>query len=522
MLLYCSHLVVRDSESPTSLLSAVAEWLSHKSGTKLVGSDLVDGFAIRGRDGSSIDCARCDESGDASFGVQFRHPDRAIPAREWITDIGGRLDGDVWRCSVSLATFETSRYIPPVEQTTRPHVVRNILERCRIDSATVGATARALTLSDAEAFEYQVKDQERAFPLIVVSCDRSGNFLVDPRRLASLLTGIAEVVFIPVEVDTFRLEHLLTSSFSAYGGAISIIWHRDRPDAARIHTSKLIPERLLEMQSANRDLESELLAKICHRCNAGNARKAVTFETVRRATSQLRLRLAVSKGEPDKDLLALYEDADKQQRAQIESQKRDIDGLLNDLARSEDERDRLEQLVDALNQTIAASRLSERSAEGTGSGVTPTRVLELLCEKLTLLRCLDVIELAFPDRVVILQSARKSAEESGDFNNPQKALELMWRLCDGYWNAIVSGSDQDARAVFGNAYAANESETARNNKRARELRSFEYKGKQVEMMKHLKIGVKDSTAETWRLHFHWDAEETRIVIGHCGKHLDLG
>jgi hypothetical protein len=522
MLLYCSHLVVRDSEPPIALLSAVAEWLSRKSGTTLSAADLVDGFSFKGRDGCAIDCAMCDVPGETCFAIQFRHPDRDFPAREWIADIGGRLDGKVWRCSVSLATFETSRYIPPVEQTTRPQVVRNIIERCQVDSATIGSAARPLTISDAEAFEYQVKDPERSFPLVVISCDRAGKFLVDPHRLASLLTGIAEVVFIPRDVDTFRLEHLLTPSFSAYGGAVTIIWHRDRPGSSRIHSSKLIPERLLEMQSANLELESELLAKICHRSNAGNARTAVTLDSVRRMAAQARLRFALSKGEPDKDLLALYEDADKQQRAQIESQKRDIDGLLDELARSEEERERLEQHVDALNQAIAAGRLAERATEERVSGIPAAQVLELLCEKLSLEKCLHVIGLAFPDRLVILESARRSAEESADFNNPQKALELMWKLCDGYWSAIVSGSDQDARAVFGNSYAANESETARNNKRARELRTFEYRGKPVEMMKHLKIGVKDSTAETWRLHFHWDAEEKKIVIGHCGKHLDHG
>lgn len=522
MLLYCSQLVVRDSKSPTTILAAVAEWLSRKTGSVLAGADLIDGFSRRGNDGSAIACTICDAPGESCFAIQYRHPDRSFPAREWITDIGGRLDGVAWRCSISLATFETSRYIPPVEQTTRPQVVRNIVERCRIDSSTIGCSAQPLTISDAEAFEYQIKDPGRSYPLVVVSCDMSGKFLVDPNRLASLLTGIAEVVFVPKEVDTFHLEHLLTPAYSAYGGAVSIIWHQDRPGAARIHTSKLIPERLLEMKSANPDLESELLAKICHRCNASNSRTAVTFDSVRRMAAQTRLHLALSKGEPDKELLALYEDADKQQRAQIEAQKRDIDGLLDDLAKSEEERERLEAYAEALKQTIAAGRISERASDGSRPAIPAPRVLELLCGKLDLEKCLEVIELTFSDRVVILDSARRSAEESADFNNPQKALELMWKLCDGYWSAIVAGSDQDARAVFGNSYAANESETARNNKRARDLRCFEYKGKQVEMMKHLKIGVKESTAETWRLHFHWDAEDAKIVIGHCGKHLDHG
>ncbi|WP_279611117.1 hypothetical protein [Burkholderia gladioli] len=41
------------------------------------------------------------------------------------------------------------------------------------------------------------------------------------------------------------------------------------------------------------------------------------------------------------------------------------------------------------------------------------------------------------------------------------------------------------------------------------------------MEKHLKHGVKDSAAETLRVHFEWIASEQKIIIGHCGKHLDF-
>ena len=42
------------------------------------------------------------------------------------------------------------------------------------------------------------------------------------------------------------------------------------------------------------------------------------------------------------------------------------------------------------------------------------------------------------------------------------------------------------------------------------------------MLKHLKIGIKDSLSETLRVHFEWLADEKRIVIGHCGGHLPFG
>jgi hypothetical protein len=41
------------------------------------------------------------------------------------------------------------------------------------------------------------------------------------------------------------------------------------------------------------------------------------------------------------------------------------------------------------------------------------------------------------------------------------------------------------------------------------------------MEKHLKIGTADNAADTLRIHFDWVAEEARIVVGYCGKHLDF-
>ena len=74
--------------------------------------------------------------------------------------------------------------------------------------------------------------------------------------------------------------------------------------------------------------------------------------------------------------------------------------------------------------------------------------------------------------------------------------------------------------VFGNAFSPKESGTVEKNKRARALRTFTYQGKQREMMMHLKIGNKPSVAKTFRAHFEWDSESKKVVLGHCGTHLD--
>ena len=46
-------------------------------------------------------------------------------------------------------------------------------------------------------------------------------------------------------------------------------------------------------------------------------------------------------------------------------------------------------------------------------------------------------------------------------------------------------------------------------------------GHGILMERHLKHGVKDSLAEALGVHFDWVAKDRKIVIGHCGKHLDF-
>jgi hypothetical protein len=80
--------------------------------------------------------------------------------------------------------------------------------------------------------------------------------------------------------------------------------------------------------------------------------------------------------------------------------------------------------------------------------------------------------------------------------------------------------DSEARHHFRKSYAPREAETVTKNKKAKALRTFEYNGKSVEMWRHIRIGVKPSVSETLRVHFHWDVANKKIVIGHCGAHLD--
>ena len=139
----------------------------------------------------------------------------------------------------------------------------------------------------------------------------------------------------------------------------------------------------------------------------------------------------------------------------------------------------------------------------------------------TLEQSLTIISTFFPDRIVVLDSAYESAQDSREFIYGKRAFDLLWSFANEYWSALANGQgDLIGKRAFGaNDFAQNEGGAL--STLGKKRRTFDYRGTDILMEKHLKIGIKDSVAETLRIHFEWTASEKRLVIGHCGKHLDF-
>ena len=185
--------------------------------------------------------------------------------------------------------------------------------------------------------------------------------------------------------------------------------------------------------------------------------------------------------------------------------------------------DSLKQQAFELRQTSDSLNVSlfSREAERVPFGIEVERTfLNTVADSLTPYQSLEVVQTLFPDRLVVLPTAFKSAAESEHFQHRARLFGLLWKLAKEYWPRLINNQDiTEAQAIFGDDFALNESESTRDNPITRRERTFAYKGQAIEMMKHLKIGVRHDTSTTIRVHFEWVADERKIVIGHCGPHL---
>ncbi|MBX3381667.1 MAG: hypothetical protein KF805_16350 [Phycisphaeraceae bacterium] len=524
MLIYCSRIALVPKSPLQELLAVAGDWLRFKTGQAFTPTELAGEGERTNIDGSSVQWLGAEHDGASWNGIRYSHPDRETRGREWLTEIGVYRTPSRFACSVLLRTHEKSALVDPNVQTTRPRLVADIFERCQVASDTGGGRPRTLRVGDAEAFLSEVNDPERVYPLVQVCHAQDGTYLVSPDRLASQLAGVATVVAIPPDVDTFELADALTPRLCCYHGAVNIVWPKVMSRSGPVAPNfRVLAHQIEEVRARGGSPESRLLATVCHRVNEVFARDHISPEMVRSAKHRAALaeaRKAGPKGDPELEALARQVDVDQraeidQLRADIKSRDNEIASLRGDLEESEQANEALKLSLNRISMKSTASSSTSLSDEVRGA------MTKAMSDDAVLVDGLKVISLVFPERIVILDSAWKSARDASEFKGPRRAFELLHRLCTGYWDALATGgSDGEARAIFGNAFSAKESETVESNKRAQALRTFVYKGKPHEMMMHLRIGNKPSVAETFRAHFEWDADSKKVVLGHCGKHLD--
>lgn len=128
------------------------------------------------------------------------------------------------------------------------------------------------------------------------------------------------------------------------------------------------------------------------------------------------------------------------------------------------------------------------------------------------------IESVSEGRVVVLDSAWKSAKEAASFQQTGRMLDVITAMVFPYYDSLMAGNpDATARAILGNSYSANESETVSSHRRLRALREFEYQGDVHFFERHLKAG-NGAGLEGMRIHF--DIIDGKVVIAYTGPHLE--
>ena len=243
--------------------------------------------------------------------------------------------------------------------------------------------------------------------------------------------------------------------------------------------------------------------------------------TAKAELANARLLVGLDQGKELLDLMAEVANL----RAALDTARGSVSILEQECRRTEgDNQDLRRQLRSAGSRIESFGSLTVTRSENSEPGSRREMVTSILGGAPSLEDGLLFLQEFFGDRLTVLGSALASAREADQagFVHRAKAFALLKTLVTSYWEALATGSggDSKARDLFGkDVYASREGDTGDANERMRRERTFIYGGTPVYMGRHLRLGVKSDTQETLRIHFHWDAEAKRIVVGHCGAHL---
>lgn len=530
MLVYGTRLWLSPATVISEPLDVLGRWLSRKVARHISAERLLAGMDASYTGAHRIQSVATVDAFPNVVATSYTHPDAQVSGRQWLTEVGFRIGsaGADVECTVLLSTSEISPRVASPVLVSRPGVVTELVARCELAVATQGVSVHYLDEDSAEAFRYVVLDSRRQHSLLVLSADHAGNYLSDPEHLRSLVLGLADVVVMRPGTDTRWLSHVIGRDYIPYNGALKLLYpYAHIGDRAFVATRLITRETAAELSASGQTVDTEVLSLITHRSNLPIAWSHVSIQAAR--DLQLQRELARRREEAARTGdTAEYAKFLEETVAELEDKVRKHEGSLESLERvvsaQEDTERQLHYQNDVLKHQLAEAGGSARKSDEDGEDRAEVvlALAQAIDTQPTPMQSLLLIMHLFPERVEILPDAWKSARDSEKFRYGRKLFSLLLALVTEYWDGLASGRpDAEARKVFGAAYGAQESDTTAKNKGARTKRTFAYRGQPVAMMSHIKIGIKDSIAETIRVHFEWFPQERVIVIGHCGAHLDF-
>lgn len=477
----------------------------------------------------------------SAWALRYSHQDNDFPARRWTIDIGvATVAPGHWRLSMTVGNSLHSSFMgqePGRLPVTAPRLLTTLAksERWHLTGGSLAllATPTVLDVGKANILRNAIASPKRCCALIYVSRERaSGEVLVDPVRLASSIVGSGTVfVASSSEIDE-ELEYLIPFEFRAPNGMVRVY----APGANLSDGRQSFRHRFFTRQQIQRlgaeEVEQQIARSLVRR--SGWTRLVTPISSIDDVRSQRREQRLVElqkKGgaESERELLALFEQANQElttqnrvlEQARLASEQRledledQIEGLNDSVRTLEYERDFLRN--DATEAKRRASALEAAATAARSIAKLPTTLAEVM----------SLITRLHPDTIAFTDEAIASARSAAIDDLP-KGLEVAWAHLRAAATVLprlafeesVSAGQLPSRFLTesGCEMSMTEGTSTKADSRLVNSRLVTFDGKKWDITPHIKYGSK--APKLLRIHFALDRERGRIIVGHCGDHLE--
>lgn len=497
------------------------EWLGAKS-------PRVSLKIVAEQGAGSVDCPQF-------WSLRYEHPCREVTARQWRVDIGVTLLNDRLRFSAATSYWLLSEYIGPEPEQpvpTAPSVVRSLLKgrgwSCMAGSERLSEKPHVIRVGDGQRLYDRLADTARGCPIVLVSCNQTnGQSVLESRALAKTLAGSA-VVYAADSPDVGEeWEYFLPKGFRCQNGMARVYQpHVDFGSERDAKRHRYFSEDQIKEYTEARVREM-IVRGITRRSSAIGHSEVTSIEDVEACRRDIRLRdlrrIADDKSkdeyiqllEEDNSTLRASEDDLKSRLSATAAQVEDLQDKVEEL---DEQKRRLEYELQAAVSSRQAAEEAARRAERQSQTLLSLRRLPSSVKEVA-----ETMQQLFPSELVFTPRGLRSTEDRGR-DLVEDAWECLYALATVLHPLLFDAADQnvDLERVFkektGFDLGMSEGRSTKRDKKFMKLRQDVFEGRTIDIIPHVKIGNKEP--RLLRVHFFVDQDKKRIVIGHCGGHLD--
>lgn len=244
---FAVHVAIENPDEPSNVFDElsfeVASWLTGRHGLSVV--DLEGG--VTEKQGTSARWSTSSGEAGRLRAFQVEHPDTEGKPWEWQVSawVGEEQDAQWLRARVGIRPTRENQVLDPVVAVGAPRFVHSVIQRysTTVDGLSVGSMSR-VTAGGVEGYTSFLRDPGRALPVVAVTRQASGSFVVDPDVVATRLSGVAHVVCVDPDA-TYMVSDLVTPQLSCFGGAVRIYWPGFTNEAVPLNHPLWVPRGLM-------------------------------------------------------------------------------------------------------------------------------------------------------------------------------------------------------------------------------------------------------------------------------------
>ena len=432
MLVYANYLSFQGVGAEEAIFKAVGAWLKEQLGFGLHPDQLRQEGEFNGYRGDTRSWLRIyatNEEEPEIYSWVLKNPDEAVRGRQWIAEVGFKKYQGIFELSCIVKTDEQSTLVVSAVMASQPRVIRYVVNNIRqADHAEFAVSVPGLNVISVgqESDSYrsllaEIERRERDSPIVLVSPTRDGEYLVNDTELQQRLIGLAQVMQVSRDSNSYEMAEVLGQHWSAWGGAVNVLNAPTR--TGFVYSRFFLPDAIGEWGDTQHERISQILALVTNNTNVLRLRKHIRPEGVMQLALRRRLQTVRARG-AQMDAAQLREEVEKASRlvaeqaewiSTLEDGNSELESDLSEAkARLGEERDNFKKqnfVIQALKSQLenaGGGRTTDLDAEG---------LLSLACrpDSPSPLECVEVIESLYGDRCIVLESAKESARDMDRF-----------------------------------------------------------------------------------------------------------